>query len=204
MISVCMLGGAGGGSGQQLGRYYRGGVACAEPELEPLPEQAPDVPGLDEVPEPVRAEALRYYAKAEELSRARWVGDGAAGVGLTGRVDGAGMSRFADLLDGTLDGQQIARPVWRESDASHLDVDPLLSALRQAADAQGVTVEALFADNPMAAATYAGLRRRAAGGRDWVRPEVARELCAAAGLDPQEVFRGQDGTDRLGRVRWSV
>ncbi|MBW8801077.1 MAG: relaxase domain-containing protein [Streptomyces sp.] len=195
MISVCMLGGAGGGDGRQLGRYYRHGAAC-EAELEQLPDPGLDVPGLDELPEPVRAEALRYYAKAEELAAARWVGDGAAAFGLTGRVDDAGMTRFAELLDGRLDGEQVARPVWRESATGHLDVATLLDALEAHAEAQGTTVEGLFAGNPAAAATYAGLQRRTAGGRDWVRPETALELCLAAGLDVSDVYRSPDGTDR--------
>lgn len=197
VISVCMLGGAGGGSGKQLGHYYLNGAACAEPEVEPPPEQARDMPGLDDVPQASRVRTLRYYATAEQLSQAWWFGGGAARVGLTGKMDESAMRRFADLLDGTLDGQQIARPVWRESDDSHLDVETLLGAVRQAAQARGITVDALFAHSAVAAVTYAELRRRTSGGRDWVRADVARELCVAAGLDAQEVFRSKDGTDRL-------
>jgi conjugative relaxase-like TrwC/TraI family protein len=192
-----MLGGSGGGSGGQLTRYYRDGAACGhQPSLEHLPEPGLDVPGLGEVPEQVRAEELRYYTRTG-LESARWVGEGVRALGLTGRVDSSGLARFAGLLDGQLDGEQVARPVLRDNPAGRLPVHDLLHAVKTEADIRGVAVEELIND-ATSKATFAGVQRRVEQGRDWVHPQVVTELCVAAGLDPTSIYTAKDGIDRYG------
>jgi conjugative relaxase-like TrwC/TraI family protein len=190
-----MLGGAGGGSGGQLTGYYRDGAACGpQPELEQLPTPGLDVPGLGEGPEQPHADALGYYAHGE-VAGARWVGDGARALGLTGPVDAAALSRFAGLLDGQLDGERVARPVLRDNPAGRLPAAELLHALEEQAGRRGIPVEDLLAD-ATARATFAGLQRRVGQGRDWVHPTIAAELSTTAGLDPHALYRTKDGVDR--------
>jgi conjugative relaxase-like TrwC/TraI family protein len=67
-----------------------------------------------------------YYLEPVE-SAGRWAGEGAAALGLTGRVTEAGREAFTRLLDGRLpDGTQVAQPVLRQDpdgpDGARIDV----------------------------------------------------------------------------------
>jgi conjugative relaxase-like TrwC/TraI family protein len=53
-----------------------------------------------------------YYTDSREAP-GLWLGRGAEALGLTGGLDRDGQSRFRELLQGRLDGDQLARPVMR-------------------------------------------------------------------------------------------
>jgi conjugative relaxase-like TrwC/TraI family protein len=71
---------------------------------------------------------LDYYTgDGEEVGR--WLGDGAAALGLTGRLDDAGEQMLRALLSGCgPDGQPLVRPVLRADPRGLLLAEPLVRA----------------------------------------------------------------------------
>jgi conjugative relaxase-like TrwC/TraI family protein len=145
---------------------------------------------------------LDYYTGRGERTGA-WCGSGAAALGLSGELDELGEGRLRALLDGCDEnGQRLVAPVWRTAPAAQLPAAPLVEAIESAAAGRGVDAVAFFGSNRDADA-YAGLIRRldragAAGRRlVTVRADAAARLAGTAGLDPVDVFRGPDGTDRF-------
>ena len=190
MISVCMLGGA-GGSGAGVARYYL------------TPDQAC---------------GLGYYTEHDQVP-GRWLGHGAEALALSGPLGPEGGTRLAQLLNAEgPDGHQLARPVWRANPAGRLPSAELLGALEQVARDRGVQLDQLFTDATDRATVLGVVRRsgaspelpvpdvrlasplataRARKGGATVDAAVAGHLATAVGLDPVEVFRSSDGTDRF-------
>jgi hypothetical protein len=140
-----------------------------------------------------------YYVRELEPA-GRWVGPGAAALGLDGAIDEAGERTLRALLDGVgPDGQRSARPVWRADPASRLPARPLLEAIDVRALERGGPATGLFADERLAE-SYARLSARAsranAGTRLEIGAEQAERLAQAAGLDPHTIYRGPDDADR--------
>ncbi|HEX7353855.1 MAG TPA: MobF family relaxase [Mycobacteriales bacterium] len=143
----------------------------------------------------------RYYTGEREPAGV-WCGSGAAAAGLTGEVTGAGRQVFGQLLAGrSPDGAQVGRPVLRPDGRGLLPVRPLVDAVRAQAAAHDLGLGAVF-DGSASADRFAGLavavdasaRRTAVT----VDASEAAVVARAAGLDPVEVFRGDDGADRFG------
>jgi conjugative relaxase-like TrwC/TraI family protein len=144
-----------------------------------------------------------YYLDAAEPT-GHWVGDGAAALGLTGPLDEAGEAAFQRMLAGQhpLTGEQLAKPVWRPLPTGRLPGAPLVAAIRQlAANRQLAEPTELFADEKLADA-FRGVAS-AADRRPFTRsldPRIGQRLAAAVGLDPVELYRGEDGSDVFGRA----
>ena len=67
-------------------------------------------------------DAIGYYVN-EHNPPGRWLGRGAAALGLTGPLTPDGAAVLRELLDGRLGGEQLARPVWRHTgDGRKVDV----------------------------------------------------------------------------------
>lgn len=198
MISVSMLGGA-GGCARGVARYYL------------TPDQGC---------------GIGYYTEHDQVP-GRWLGHGAERLGLRGPLEADGAARLVRLLKAEgPDGQVLTRPLWRPDPAGRLPSAPLLVALEQGAVLRGVPLDELLTD-PVDRATLLGIVRRSGGpgvpaevkGRlasplatpvgplaitpvsvrgGWhVDAAVAKNLANAVGLDPVEVFRASDGTDRF-------
>lgn len=133
--------------------------------------------------------ALDYYTGAGEPV-GRWRGDGAAALGLTGPLDEAGENALRGLLSGCgLDGERLTRPVLRADPRSRLPAEPLLIALA-AVDAD-VTLP-VGVDRALAVARA----RIAAGQPARLDVDVIRRVTTVIDVDPVEVYRDADGTDR--------
>ena len=153
--------------------------------------------------------AADYYLKREAGCEAdyyldrhddagRWVGRGAAVLGLDGRLDARGEHAFRELLAGRhpVTGEVIARPVWRAHPAGRLPGRPLLDAVHELARERGTSAAFVLGDDRVTAAFAAlesAVRRRP--GMASLDPRVAARIAEAAGLDPVEVFRATDGGD---------
>ncbi|HVW79849.1 MAG TPA: MobF family relaxase [Mycobacteriales bacterium] len=150
----------------------------------------------------VGCEAGYYLDRAEPTGR--WVGDGAAALALTGPLDETGEAAFRRMLAGQhpLTGEQLAKPVWRPVPSGRLPGRPLVEAIRRVARDRGVPEPAaLFPDETLADA-FRGITA-AADRRPFTRsldPRVGQRLGAAVGLDPVELYRGDDGADVFGRA----
>lgn len=144
-----------------------------------------------------------YYLHPSEPT-GRWIGDGAAALGLTGPLDAAGEAAFRWVLAGQhpLTGEQLAKPVWRPVPAGRLPGRPPVEAIRQLARDRGVTEPtALFIDEKLADA-FRGVAS-AAERRPFTRsldPRIGQRLAAAVGIDPVELYRDEDGADIFGRA----
>jgi conjugative relaxase-like TrwC/TraI family protein len=144
-----------------------------------------------------------YYLDPNK-STGRWVGEGASRLGLIGPVDKAGEAAFRRMLAGLhpLTGEQLAKPAWRPVLTGRLLGAPLVAAIRQLATDRGLAEPAaLFGDHRLAAA-FRGVAA-AAERRPFTRsldPRVGQRLAAAVGLDPVELYRGDDGADIFGRA----
>ena len=139
-----------------------------------------------------------YYLGAEPAGR--WLGNGAAAAGLSGRIDPAGAQTLRALLAGRSgDGHTLVPELARADPRGRLSVEPLVEAVRNQAEQQGVPPHVLFGQASDRAA-YAGLEARVERHRrgrvPTVSPARARRLAEAAGLDVRTVYRGPDGTDR--------
>jgi conjugative relaxase-like TrwC/TraI family protein len=100
VLSVQPLAGGGGAAG-----YYLQREAGCEHELEVDP-------GRD---------GLGYYVN-EHDGPGRWLGGGAATLGLSGPLGADGAEVLRGLLDGRFGGEQLARPVLRHADGRTSDV----------------------------------------------------------------------------------
>jgi conjugative relaxase-like TrwC/TraI family protein len=69
-------------------------------------------------------ERAGYYIAGPEPP-GRWLGRGAAAIGLSGGLDAEGQSRFRELLQGQLEGEQLAKPVLRRSAVAELSLTPV-------------------------------------------------------------------------------
>jgi conjugative relaxase-like TrwC/TraI family protein len=141
-----------------------------------------------------------YYLEPHETA-GRWVGAGAAAIELAGRLDQVGEGAFRRLLAGAdpRTSEQLAGPVVRAASAGRLPPRPLVTALTNAARDRGLANPGdLFADERLAEScrgVEANNRRRPFARS--LNPKTAEQLATAAGLDPVEVFRDQDGTDNF-------
>lgn len=142
-------------------------------------------------------EASYYLDPAE--SAGRWIGAGAAALGLTGLLDEAGQVAFRGLLDGRhpLTDEQLTGPVWRPVPAGRLLGAPLVAALRQRAHERELADPAGLFDDEKLGDAYRGVvstseRRPFTRALD---PRVAVRLGEAAGVDPVAIYRVEDGTD---------
>ena len=215
MISVCMLGGA-GGSTASVTRYYL----------------TPD-----------HACGLGYYTEHDQVP-GQWRGAGAAALGLTGDLQADGAARLGQLLNAqSPDGELLARPVWRADPAGRLPLAPLVEALQHLADARGVPVHEVVANpvdrgallvilqrseqrtptpdlgalpgpdespaglatatarlaTPLATRLPTGIPAGTAAVLHGVTVDaaLAGRLATGADLDPVQVLRSPDGTDRF-------
>src|SRR5947209_6832466 len=141
-------------------------------------------------------EADYYLDRAEESGR--WIGRGAAALGLDGQLGAEGEKAFRELLGGRHPymGDVIARPVWRAHPAGRLPGKPLVDAVHQLARERGTSTAFVLADDRTTAAFAAlesAVRRRP--GMTSLDPRVAGRITNAVGLDPVEIFRTADGSD---------
>ncbi|HVU74592.1 MAG TPA: MobF family relaxase [Mycobacteriales bacterium] len=126
----------------------------------------------------------------EATPAGRWLGEGAAALGLTGAVDAAGGQLLRALLAGRdAAGEQLVGPVLRVDPRSRLSAGPLVRAL-----------EAVLPRERWDALTDTGALRTASdrldAGRSGTLPvEVIARVATAAGLDPVALYRSVDGTD---------
>jgi conjugative relaxase-like TrwC/TraI family protein len=121
-------------------------------------------------------------------------------VGLTGQLDPAGENALRAMLDGRHpNGEKVLSPVLRRHPKARLPAAPLLEAIQQVAGDQKLDVTDVLGD-PRTVAAYNGLVRRSARGSRGEEATVsaarAGKLAAAAGLDPNAIYRDADGTDR--------
>ena len=126
-----------------------------------------------------------YYLGAEPAGR--WLGNGAAAAGLSGRIDPAGAQTLRALLAGRPPARAHLVPeLGRADPRGRLSAEPLVEAVRNQAEQQGVPPQLLFAQ-PRDRAAYAGLEARVdrhrRGRAPTVSPVRARRLAEAAGLD---------------------
>jgi hypothetical protein len=140
-----------------------------------------------------------YYTGPTQ-QRGRWLGGGAQALGLTGELDHSGEDALRAMLDGRHpDGGKVLAPVLRLHPQARLPAARLLEAIQGIARGRNLNVEDVLGDPRMIAA-YSGLVRRSARGKQGEEATVtaarARQLSAAAGLDPHTVYREADGTDR--------
>jgi hypothetical protein len=140
--------------------------------------------------------AAEYYNGAGERAGV-WLGRGAAAAGLAGELDGHGERVLRALLDGRdPDGRVLVAPVLRMDPRGRLPARPLVEAIRAEATRRGLAVEDLLpeaTDRAVFAASAARVdrpRRRVVT----VTPVRAGRLAAAADLDPQAVYRKDNGT----------
>ena len=92
MLSVQPLAGGGGAAAYYLQRE----AGCEREQL-------------------LERDGLGYYVN-EHNRPGRWLGRGAAALGLAGPLIPEGAAVLRELLDGRLGGEQLARPVWRHTD----------------------------------------------------------------------------------------
>ena len=144
--------------------------------------------------------SLDYYRGTGERLGV-WHGRGAAALGLAGELDAPGEAALRALLDGHHPaGGRLVGPVLRPDPGARLPARRLLRAIGQVADARGLGPVELFEDPVDRAAWEVLLARRGAragrGRFPSVDVRVAGRLAAAAGLDPQVIYRTVRGRDR--------
>lgn len=178
------------------------------------------------LPDPQPGLRHHYYTEHDQVP-GRWLGRGAETLGLSGPLEADGAARLVQLLQAQdSEGRVLAKPVWRPDPAGRLTSAPLLMALEHLAATRGVPLDELLTD-PVDRATLLGIVRRSATsivpaevegglasplatpagrlaiGRSSVRggwhvdAAVANHLATMVGLDPVEIFRASDGTDRF-------
>lgn len=128
----------------------------------------------------------------------RWIGSGAAALGLRGGLDAAGEWAFRLLLDGRdPHGERLVEPVLRADPRSRLPATPLVKAVRSAAAALGVPVPFLLDDRRLAD-RFTALARHV-GGRRGVRVDLAGRLAEPTGRDLHSIY-ARPGSTRSGLV----
>jgi conjugative relaxase-like TrwC/TraI family protein len=131
---------------------------------------------------------LDYYTGAGE-PRGRWLGDGAAALGLCGELTGSGEELLKALLAGRgQGGERLVGPVLRADPRQRLPAEPLLRAIESAGSQR--------LDRSLAKPVEAAARRLAAGESPTLDVDVVRRVSGALGVDPVSLYRGTDGTDR--------
>jgi conjugative relaxase-like TrwC/TraI family protein len=144
-----------------------------------------------------------YYTASGE-PRGIWCGSAAGSLGVAARLDESGEALLRNLLLG-LDtvGNALVQPVWRGDPRGRVSAAQLVRAVEQVAAERQIGIPELFGESVLgrafdaasgAVATDARLPRRP---RASVPVEIAGRIAAAAGLDPSEVFREEDGIDRF-------
>jgi conjugative relaxase-like TrwC/TraI family protein len=129
---------------------------------------------------------------------ARWIGSGAAALGLRGDLDAAGERAFRLLLDGRdPHGERLVEPVLRADPRSMLPASPLVKAVRSAAAAIGVPVPFLLDDRRLAD-RFTALAKHV-GGRRGVRVDHAGRLAEPTGRDLHSIY-ARPGSTRSGLV----
>jgi conjugative relaxase-like TrwC/TraI family protein len=146
---------------------------------------------------------IEYYTSSGE-PRGVWCGSAPRADGTARTLDVAGEALLRNLLAGCDgNGQQLVTPVWRGDPRGKVPAAVLVRAVEQAAADRGVGPAALLGDDGLARAFDAA---RSAVGTDVRLPRrpraalpapVAAQIATAAGLDPTEVFRAEDGRDLL-------
>jgi conjugative relaxase-like TrwC/TraI family protein len=142
---------------------------------------------------------LDYYTGDGE-PRGVWCGSGARALGFAATLDGAGEAALRGVLAGLgPDGSTIAGPVWRGDPRGRLPAARLVTAVCEKAAARGVDLATMLGDGGLLEAlqkiegTAAADLRLPRRPRATVRADVAGQICAAVGLDPQEVFPAGHG-----------
>ncbi len=129
-----------------------------------------------------------YYAR-DEAAAGRWVGSGAAALGLVGELDRAGVRVLAVLLDGVgLDGARLVEPVLRADPAGRVPALPIVTAARAAAADAGTDLPVLLGSElyrhwHTAAKTLGGGSK----GRG-IRADVAAAIARRCGLEAAGVY----------------
>lgn len=164
---------------------------------------------------------LEYYTGRGE-SAGRWIGDGAAALGLTGALSTPEkQEQLRNLLAGNgPDGTELVKPVLRADPRSRVPTGTIVRAVQQLADERDVDAEQLLqaaaAPHPSAAGNQAGrqgeelvkLWRRSVADLDkarrrplWPAPTIgvdgAQRLLSAVGLNASEVLAETTPTGRL-------
>ena len=128
----------------------------------------------------------------------RWIGSGAAALGLRGGLDAAGEWAFRLLLDGRdPHGERLVEPVLRADPRSLLPATPLVKAVRSAAAALGVPVPFLLDDRRLAD-RFTTLAKHV-GGRRGVRVDHAGRLAGPTGRNLHSIY-ARPGSTRSGLV----
>ncbi len=129
---------------------------------------------------------LDYYTGAGE-SRGRWLGDGAAALGLNGRLDESGEQALRALLTGcAADGDRLVGQVLRADPRSRLAAEPLVHAIEAVRTAEAVAITLSRKDT---ASLQAAANRIAAGRSATLTVDVVRRVAASYGLDPVALYR---------------
>ncbi|MGE3810585.1 MAG: MobF family relaxase [Candidatus Nanopelagicales bacterium] len=138
-----------------------------------------------------------YYLRPGGHS-GRWIGGGAAALGLSGSLDVEGERAFRFLLDGCdPHGERLVEPVLRADPRSLLPASPLVKAVRSAAAALGVPVPFLLDDRRLVD-RFAALARRPAGRRG-IRVDHAVRMAEPTGRDLHSIY-ARPGSARSGLV----
>jgi conjugative relaxase-like TrwC/TraI family protein len=131
---------------------------------------------------------LDYYTGAGE-PHGRWLGDGAAALGLSGELTSADEDLLKALLAGCgPDGERLVAPVLRADPHRRLPAEPLLRALEVAGNP---TLERAVGKPVQAAAHRLAARELAT-----LDVEIVRRVTDALGVDAIALYRAMDGTDR--------
>jgi conjugative relaxase-like TrwC/TraI family protein len=146
---------------------------------------------------------IEYYTGSGE-PRGVWCGSDARGERTARTLDAAGEALLRNLLAGCDgNGQPLVSPVWRGDPRGRVPAAVLVRAVERAASERHLDPSALLGDEGLVRAFEAA---RSAVGTDERLPRrpraalpapVASRIARAAGLDPVEVFRSDDGRDVL-------
>lgn len=129
-----------------------------------------------------------YYTR-DEATAGRWVGSGAAALGLSGKLDPAGVRVLAGLLDGVgPDGARLVEPVLRADPAGRVPALPIVTAARAAAAEAGTDLPVLLGSELYrhwhAAAKTLGGGSKGRG----IRADVAAAIARRCGLEAAAVY----------------
>lgn len=146
-----------------------------------------------------------YYTEAEGEPRGVWCGSSARLLGVNPTLDAAGEGVLRHLLDGQgSDGTELVAAVWRGDPRGRVPAAVLVRAVERVAHGRSVQPTVVLDDSALATAFDRAVVAVATDARLPRRPraslpvEVAGRIARAAGLDPVEVFRGEDGGDVFG------